>query len=124
MPGDKEVIEKFYQCLTDRNFDLMEEVLADDYVEEYPQSGERIIGKKNARTILENYPGLPESKNLMITVKGDLGVSEGVLEYDGKPVHAVAVFELANGKVRRMRAYFGDPFIAPEWRSQWVEKRS
>lgn len=124
MPGNEEIIEKFYQSLRDRNFDAMEEILADDYEEEYPQSGERLRGKKNARAVFENYPGLPESKNLSIKVNGDLGISEGILDYSGKPFHAVAVFELADGKVRRMRAYFGEPFEAPEWRAQWVEKVS
>jgi hypothetical protein len=31
----------------------------DDYVEECPQSGERIRGKQNVRTVYENYPGIP-----------------------------------------------------------------
>jgi limonene-1,2-epoxide hydrolase len=32
------------------------------------------------------------------------------------------IFELQDGKIKRTRAYFGDPFEAPEWRARWVER--
>ena len=35
------------------------DLLHDDYVEEYPQSGERIRGKDIPRAIYDNYPSIP-----------------------------------------------------------------
>jgi len=43
--------------------------------------------------------------------------------YLRKPLlEGVAVLELKDGKVWRDTRYFAEPFEAPEWRSQWVER--
>jgi len=34
----------------------------------------------------------------------------------------VSIMEFEGGKVMRETQYFADPFVAPAWRSQWVEK--
>ncbi|MDQ3603773.1 MAG: hypothetical protein M3385_07930 [Actinomycetota bacterium] len=34
----------------------------------------------------------------------------------------VLIFELRDGKMWRDRWYFAEPFEAPEWRAQWVER--
>jgi hypothetical protein len=39
--------------------DAIADLVHDGVVEEYPQSGERIRGKDNARTVYENYPSIP-----------------------------------------------------------------
>ena len=56
----------------------------DDYVEEFPQSGEKIRGKKFARSVLENYPGgLTNLLDRSYVVSGNLGVMKMILEYGG-----------------------------------------
>jgi hypothetical protein len=45
-----------------------------------------------------------------------------VITYDGRPVHTVSIMEFQAGKVARETLYFADPFEAPEWRAQWVER--
>jgi hypothetical protein len=37
-------------------------------------------------------------------------------------MRACEIVEFVDGKVKRRRAYFGEPFDAPEWRAQWVER--
>jgi hypothetical protein len=39
-----------------QDIDTAADLLHDDYIEEYPQSGERIRGKDNARAIYDNHP--------------------------------------------------------------------
>jgi hypothetical protein len=34
----------------------------------------------------------------------------------------VSVLEFRDGKVIKETDYFGQPFTAPEWRAQWVER--
>jgi hypothetical protein len=34
----------------------------------------------------------------------------------------VSVIELRDGKVAKETDYFAQPFQAPQWRSQWVER--
>jgi hypothetical protein len=82
--------------------DRADRIYHDDVVVEYPQSGERILGRR-------------------IRGRGELWVTEYVITYDGQPVHTVSIMEFREGKVVRETLYFADPFEAPEWRAEWVE---
>jgi len=50
-------------------------------------------------------------------------VVEGVNDYGGGRVSDfVMILELKDGRIWRDRRYYGEPFEAPEWRAQWVER--
>jgi ketosteroid isomerase-like protein len=120
---NRDTLERYLQALVRRDLDTMTDLVHDDYVEEYPQSGERIHGKQNARSILENYPGgLPNLVDHSYVLSGDLGVMKMTLEYGDNRVYASEIVELQDGKIKRARAYFGEPFEAPQWRAQWTER--
>jgi hypothetical protein len=73
--------------------------------------------------IAENYPGgLPDMIDYSFKVSGDLGVGEMIFEYDGNRVYICEIVEMQDGRIKWVRAYFGEPFEAPEWRAQWVER--
>jgi len=44
------------------------------------------------------------------------------LEYDCNRNYSCEILDLQDGKIAGTRPYFGEPFEAPEWRAQWVEK--
>jgi hypothetical protein len=96
----------------------------DDYDMEMPQSGERFRGRENMRAFQEAHPTPPSSIQLRrVLVKEGLWVAEAVIDYGGGQVSdAVLIFELRDGKMWRDRWYFAEPFEAPEWRTQWVER--
>jgi len=96
----------------------------DDYVMEMPQSGERIRGRENLRKFQEAYPGgAPSLKLRRVLVRDGLWVVEAVYERGGGQVfNMVTVLELKDGKIWRDRRYYAEPFEAPEWRAQWVER--
>ena len=120
--GNRNTLQRYVQVLARQDLDTIEDHLHDDYVEEYPQSSERISGKHNWRSILQNYPGRPNIIDYGFKLGGELGVAELIAEYDGERVYACETVELEDGKVKRVRAYFGEPFEAPQWRAQWVER--
>ena len=66
----------------------------------------------------------PQSLRLRrVLVKEGLWVVEAVIDYDdGRVFDVVVISELKDGKMWRDRWYFAEPFEAPEWRSQWVER--
>ena len=105
------------------DFNVMDEVFADDAVLEYPQSGERIRGRANVRAVEENYPGLPKVTVRRKVVAGDLGLVESDLDYQVKPYQSVSIFDFEDGKIVRLTQYFPEPFEAPESRTRWVERR-
>jgi hypothetical protein len=45
-----------------------------------------------------------------------------ILEYDGNRMNVCEIVELQDGRIKRDRGYFAEPFEAPEWWAQWVER--
>jgi ketosteroid isomerase-like protein len=93
-----------------------------DYVMEIPQSGERIRGRENMRLMQANYPGPPTIQLRRVVGAGDVWVVEGRSDYDGRIYHVAMIVEFRDGKIVRETRYYADPFDAPEWRSQLVER--
>lgn len=119
---NEKAIQRFFEGLMRQDMSVLDEVFAENAVEEYPQSGERIVGLANIKAVVENYPGLPKVEIGRILADGDLVTAASVLDYDGKIYHGISVFEFKDGKVARQTDYFAEPFPAPEWRAEWVEK--
>jgi hypothetical protein len=97
------------------------EIYHDDVVVEFPQSGERILGKQNIYELRAHYPSKLTFKILRVRGEGNIWVTEYIITYDGRPVNIVNIMEFKDGKVARETLYFADPFEPPEWQSQWVE---
>jgi hypothetical protein len=106
----------------------LSEMAADDMVQEWPQSGERIRGRDNIIAVNESYEGAtgtaPSMTLRRIVKPGQAWVVEGTIDYgDGTPVSVVSILETdADGKIARATDYFANPFEAPEWRRKWVER--
>ena len=116
---NRDTLERYFQTLETHDLDTMEGLLHDDFVEEYPQSGERIRGKQTFRTVAENRPGgLPNTDVYSIKHNGDLGIGEILFEYDGNRVYSCFIVELQDNKIKGARAYFSEPFEATEWRAK------
>ena len=99
----------------------------EDYVMEMPQSGERIRGRESMRAFQEAYPDHSNPPNITIRrvlVRERLWVAEAVAYYGrGQVFHGAAILELKDGKIWRDTRYYAEPFEAPEWRAQWVERK-
>jgi hypothetical protein len=105
---------------------LVQEYGTDDFVEEWPQSGERIT-KAAATRLAEHYPEMsgttPTMSYKRMLGSDDFFVVEGTIDYgDGVPVSYVGIGELRDGKVARMTEYFANPFEAPAWRADFTER--
>ena len=104
------------------NLEAEHEIYDDNVICEYPQSGERIHGRRNLQALRRHHPGKPSGFSIRrIVGAGDLWVTEYVINYEGKPFETVSVMEFKNGKVVYETQYFAEPFEAPAWRSRWVE---
>jgi SnoaL-like protein len=130
MADTREMAAKFEEVLKTGDFRGMGELLqqygTDDFVEEWPQSGER-LGKAAAMKVGESYEQgsgtSPKFSYKRMLGGGDVFVVEGTIDYgDGVPVSYVGVGELRDGKVSRMTEYFANPFEAPAWRAPFVER--
>ena len=104
------------------DFETEHRIYHEDAVLEYPQSGERTRGRSNIQNQRASQPSKKRFSIRRITGTGALWVSEFTLTYDGKPSYTVSIMEFKGDKVARETQYFADPFVAPAFRTQWVER--
>jgi hypothetical protein len=105
------------------DFDAEHEIYREDAVLDYPQSGERIRGRRN---IQQSRLAQPDAKRFTvrkITGSGELWVSEFTLSYDGRPSCAVSIMEFSDGQIARETQYFAQPFEPAPSRAHLVEIR-
>ena len=99
------------------------DIYHDDAICDYPQSGERILGRSNLQALRSHHPGKPSGFNVKrILGQGDLWITEYIIIYQERSAYTVSIMEFRNGKVVRETQYFADPFEAPAWRSKWVQR--
>jgi len=104
------------------DFETEHLIYHEDAVLDYPQSGERTRGRSNIQKQRASQPNKKRFTVRRIIGSGDLWVTELILTYDGKPSYTVSIMEFRGDKVARETQYFADPFVAPAFRAQWVER--
>jgi ketosteroid isomerase-like protein len=117
-----QMVEQLWALLERSDWEAAKQLLHPDFVQEWPQSGERIRGADNSMAVNQNYPGFPKMTPRRTVAGGDVAVTEVVLDYGGQIYHAVSIFEFKDDKIVRETDYFASPFEAPKWREQWVER--
>ena len=145
-PSGRAIVERYARALGDKDYDALALLLADDYVDEMPQSGERVRGKANQLALVHNYPGgvgtiepkstrlvsaedrwvlTPSFTVLRIEGSGDVYTYVGAATYaNGETWQMIQIVELHQGKVARTTSWYAAPFEAPAWRAGFVERFS
>jgi hypothetical protein len=114
-------LDRHWAASDANDFAVEHEIYRDDAVLEYPQSGERIRGRRNIQASREAQPNAKRFAVRRIVGTGDLWVTEFILAYDGRPSYSVSVMEFLDGQVARETQYFADPFEPGPSRAPWVE---
>ena len=118
-----EALNSHWRASADGDADAEHDIYDDDAICDYPQSGERIFGRKNLQALRSHHPGKPSGFEVKrILGRGDIWITEYTITYQGKHAYTVSIMEFRGGKVVHETQYFADPFEAPAWRSQWVER--
>ena len=122
--NNKKIVENFWQAMATNDFYAAAALLHEDYVLEWPQSGERIRGRDNFAAINTNYPSEGKWRFTIhqIVSEGDIVVSD-VTVSSGKIIGRVITFStILDGKIWKQVEFWPDSFEAPAWRTQWIEK--
>ena len=99
------------------------DIYAADAICDYPQSGERILGRSNLQALRGHHPGKPSGfKVKRMLGNGNLWITEYTITYQERLAYTVSIMEFRNDKVIHETQYFADPFEAPAWRKQWVQQ--
>ncbi len=145
-PSARAIVERYARALQDKDHDALVLLITDDYVDEMPQSGERVRGKANQLALLHNYPGgvatidpkstrlvsaedrwvlTPSFTVLRIEGSGDVYTYVGTATYaNGETWQMIQIIELRQGKIAKTTSWYAAPFEAPAWRAGFVERFS
>lgn len=119
--GNRAALERMFTALEAQDWEAFVDDIADGFVQDWPQSGERITGRQHCLAIYRNYPGgSPSMTPRRITGEGDVWTVETSMRYGDRAVHGIHIFEFRDGKIVHETDYWADPFDPPAWRSQWV----
>jgi hypothetical protein len=116
------LLQRHWQASDASDFEAEHDIYHDDAVLDYPQSGERIRGR---RRIQESRTVQPNTKRFAvrrITGSGDLWVSEFTLSYDDVPSWVVSIMEFRDGRVAHETQYFADRFEPGPSRAHLVDR--
>ena len=122
--NSKQILENFWEMMKTNNFYAVAELLHDDYVLEWPQSGERIRGRENFAQINTYYPaeGKWQFTVNQIVAEGDLVVTDVTVTDGSRTDRAITFSTIRDEKIWRQVEFWPEPFEAPDWRVQWVER--
>jgi hypothetical protein len=120
--GIREALDRHWAASDANEFETEHDIYRDNAMLEYPQSGERIRGRRNIQASRAAQPNRKRFTVRRIVGAGNLWVTEFILAYDGRPSYTVSVMEFVDGKVARETQYFADPFEPGPSRAQWVER--
>src|SRR5258708_20330760 len=104
------------------DFNAEHEIYREDAVLDYPQSGERIRGRRNIQESRFVQPNQKRFTVRRIIGNGDFSVTEFVLSYDAIPSYAVSIMEFREGLVANETQYFADRFDPAPSRAHLVER--
>lgn len=122
----RDIVAQFWATMNSNDWRAAAELFHDDYVLEWPQTGERIIGRENFAAINAHYPAAGRWRFTVnsLIAEGDTVVTD-VTVTDGAVVATAITFStVRDGRISRQREYWPDPGPAPEWRRQWVALES
>ena len=124
MTQAREVVLRFYERMATNDFRAAAESLHEDYLLEWPQSGERIRGRENFIAVNEHYPasGRWTFRVDRVLAEGDqvatqVAVSDGVIR-----ATAIAFSRVRDGKIASQIEFWPEPFAPAGWRRLWVER--
>ncbi len=104
-----------------RDLDETHELYHDDAVLEFPQSGERFMGKENFLAWRKLYPAKVDYRLRRISGHGDLWVLELLVSYNGSPpMFGLSVVQFRGDRIARESIYAMEGFDAALWRGEWV----
>ncbi|HUH95963.1 MAG TPA: nuclear transport factor 2 family protein [Anaerolineales bacterium] len=118
-----EIVQEFYTRMNTNDFNAAGQMLSDDYVLEWPQSRERIRGRRNFAALNSEYPAhgpwrfkinrIVENETEAVS---DVSITDGVQE-----ARAITFSTVRQGKIVRQVEFWPESYQAPENRRHLVE---
>jgi len=115
-------LERHWSASDAGDFNVEHDIYHEDAVLDYPQSGERIRGRRSIQQSRFVQPNKKRFAVRRIVGSGDLWISEFTLSYDDIPTYAVSIMEFRDGLVAHETQYFAERFAPSPTRAHLVER--
>ncbi|WP_076864019.1 nuclear transport factor 2 family protein [Bradyrhizobium mercantei] len=114
-------LQRHWEASDASDFEREHDIYRDDAVLDYPQSGERIRGRRNIQQSRTVQPNKKRFAIRRMIGGGDLWITEYILTYDDRPSYVVSIMEFRDGLVTHETQYFADRFDPAPSRAHLVE---
>src|ERR1700675_5163356 len=96
----REALKTHWQASAAGDANAEHDIYDDDAICDYPQSGERILGRSNLQALRSHHPGKPSGFNIKrILGQGDLWITEYTIIYQERSAFTVSIMDFPNTKV-------------------------
>jgi ketosteroid isomerase-like protein len=123
MQTTERLVRRFWELMATNEFSSVAEVLAPEFVLEWPQSGERLRGAERFAQMNTEYESHgPWRFTIHKIVASETEAVSDVAVTDGvQNARALSFFTIAGGKITRLVEFWPEPYPAPEKRKHLVE---
>jgi ketosteroid isomerase-like protein len=118
-----DAVRRFWELLEARAWDDAADLLAEDFVCDWPNTGERFRGRDNFMDMNKAYP-IPDwhIEVLRTVVDGPNVAAEVRVPSSSGLDFCLGFYEVVDGRIRRATEYWVEQRLqSPAWRAQWVE---
>ncbi|HUG48144.1 MAG TPA: nuclear transport factor 2 family protein [Candidatus Limnocylindria bacterium] len=139
---NEQVVRQYAEAMMRHDFDTLARLRHPEWTAVWPQSGEVVRSSAMDRQMMESYPGgmpslaqqrlvgsedrwalSPLGGVYRVAGEGENWWGEWRMTYpEGRTWFTLVLIELRDGKVYCETVYWAEPFEAPEWRAQFVER--
>ena len=118
------LVETFWELMATNDFRSIGSLLADNFVLDWPQSGERIRGRDNYAAMNEQYPakGLWTFTINRIVGNLDEAVSDVSVTDGVQKGRAISFFTVREGEIEKMVEFWPETFAPLDNRKHLVER--
>jgi hypothetical protein len=114
----RELIDGHWNASASGDLGEEHDIYADDAICDYPQSGERILGRENLQALRGHHPDKPSGFVVKrILGHSNLWVTEYIITYKQQSSFVVSIMEFRDCEVVHETQYFSEAFDASAWRS-------
>jgi hypothetical protein len=110
----REAIDRHWSASAEGNLETEHDIYHDDAICDYPQSGERIHGRRNIQALRGHHSAKPSGFDVRrVLGSGDLWITEYIITYQGNIAFTVSIMEFREGKVAHETQYLRTPLRRP-----------
>lgn len=122
--SNRALVERYWQAMNGNDWEAVGALFCDDYVLEWPQSGERIRGRANFAAVNAQYP-VPgpwrfDVERIVADARG--AASDVIVTAPSVSARVISFFEMRDGRICHMTEFWPEPFEPEAWRAVWVER--